>query len=50
MAAFVIPISTNIPPCRAFIGAPLHVHHEQDEWLYILGGEFVAEVGVSRAE
>jgi quercetin dioxygenase-like cupin family protein len=24
------------------------VHHEQDEWLYILGGEFVAEVGGQR--
>ena len=29
-------------------GAPLHVHHEQDEWLCILAGEFVAEVGGKR--
>jgi mannose-6-phosphate isomerase-like protein (cupin superfamily) len=27
------------------IGVPLHVHHEQDQWLHILAGEFVAEVG-----
>jgi cupin superfamily acireductone dioxygenase involved in methionine salvage len=24
------------------------VHHQQDEWLYILAGEFVAEVGGKR--
>jgi uncharacterized RmlC-like cupin family protein len=48
LAAFVIPVSPNDPPRRAYSGAPLHVHHEQDEWLYILGGEFVAEVGGTR--
>lgn len=26
-------------------GPHLHVHHEQDEWFYILSGEMVAEVG-----
>jgi mannose-6-phosphate isomerase-like protein (cupin superfamily) len=29
-------------------GAPLHLHHDNDEWLYILEGEFVAEVGGAR--
>lgn len=29
-------------------GAPLHVHQEVDEWLYILEGEVVAEVGGAR--
>jgi mannose-6-phosphate isomerase-like protein (cupin superfamily) len=29
----------------AYQGSPLHVHHENDEWLYILEGTFVAEVG-----
>ena len=48
LAAFVVPVSPHDPPRRAFSGAPLHVHHEQDEWLYILGGEFVAEVGGKR--
>jgi mannose-6-phosphate isomerase-like protein (cupin superfamily) len=48
LAAFVIPVSPHDPPRRPYSGAPLHVHHEQDEWLYILGGEFVAEVGGKR--
>jgi mannose-6-phosphate isomerase-like protein (cupin superfamily) len=48
LAAFVIPVSPHDPPRRPFSGAPLHLHHEQDEWLYILGGEFVAEVGGKR--
>jgi len=48
LAAFVIPVSPLTPPRSPFGGAPLHVHHEQDEWLYILGGEFVAEVGGQR--
>jgi mannose-6-phosphate isomerase-like protein (cupin superfamily) len=26
-------------------GPPLHVHHEQDEWWYILSGEFLIKVG-----
>jgi hypothetical protein len=29
-------------------GAPLHVHHGVDGWIYILGGEFAAEVGEER--
>jgi mannose-6-phosphate isomerase-like protein (cupin superfamily) len=41
LATYVFPIGEHHP----YTGAPLHVHHEQDEWLYILAGEFVAEVG-----
>jgi mannose-6-phosphate isomerase-like protein (cupin superfamily) len=44
LAAFVLPSEDHHP----YGGAPLHVHHEQDEWLYILAGEFVAEVGGQR--
>ena len=29
-------------------GPPRHLHHEQDEWFYILEGEFIIEVGVQR--
>jgi mannose-6-phosphate isomerase-like protein (cupin superfamily) len=32
----------------SYRGAPLHVHHAQDEWIYVLEGEFVAEVGRDR--
>jgi mannose-6-phosphate isomerase-like protein (cupin superfamily) len=44
LATFVFPAGDHHP----YRGAPLHVHHEQDEWLYILAGEFVAEVGGKR--
>jgi mannose-6-phosphate isomerase-like protein (cupin superfamily) len=44
LAIFVFPAGDHHP----YRGAPLHVHHEQDEWLYILAGEFVAEVGGER--
>jgi mannose-6-phosphate isomerase-like protein (cupin superfamily) len=44
LAAFVIPVAEH----EVYRGAPLHVHHEQDEWIYILAGEFVAEVGGKR--
>ena len=44
LAIFVFPAGDHHP----YRGAPLHVHHEQDEWLYILAGEFVAEVGGKR--
>jgi uncharacterized RmlC-like cupin family protein len=44
LAVFVVPTGTH----RPFSGAPLHVHHEQDEFLYILEGKFVAEVGGQR--
>jgi mannose-6-phosphate isomerase-like protein (cupin superfamily) len=27
---------------------PRHLHHEQDEWIYIVSGEFVFEVGEKR--
>jgi mannose-6-phosphate isomerase-like protein (cupin superfamily) len=26
-------------------GPPLHVHHREDEWYYVLAGEFIFEVG-----
>ena len=41
LAVFVFPSGEHHPNR----GAPLHVHHEQDEWIYIMTGEFVAEVG-----
>jgi mannose-6-phosphate isomerase-like protein (cupin superfamily) len=44
LAIFVFPSEDHHP----YRGAPLHVHHKQDEWLYILAGEFVAEVGGQR--
>jgi mannose-6-phosphate isomerase-like protein (cupin superfamily) len=44
LSVFVFPPEDHNP----YRGAPLHVHHEQDEWLYILAGEFVAEVGGRR--
>jgi mannose-6-phosphate isomerase-like protein (cupin superfamily) len=44
LAIFVFPAGDHHP----YRGAPLHVHHGQDEWLYILAGEFVAEVGGKR--
>lgn len=44
LASYVFPIGDHHP----YRGAPLHVHHQQDEWLYILAGEFVAEVGGER--
>ena len=44
LATYVFPIGEHHP----YSGAPLHVHHQQDEWLYILAGEFVAEVGGRR--
>ena len=44
LAIFLFPPGDHHP----YRGAPLHVHHEQDEWLYILAGEFVAEVGGRR--
>ena len=44
LAVFVFPSEDHHP----YRGAPLHVHHEQNEWLHILAGEFVAEVGGKR--
>ena len=44
LAIFVFPAGNH----RSYRGAPLHVHHEQDEWIYVLTGEFVAEVGGKR--
>jgi mannose-6-phosphate isomerase-like protein (cupin superfamily) len=31
-------------------GPPRHLHHEQDEWFYVLEGEYVSEVGEQRYE
>ena len=44
LAVFIFPPGEHHP----YHGAPLHVHHEQDEWIYVLEGEFVAEVGGER--
>jgi len=44
LAVFVFPPGEHHP----YRGAPLHVHHEQDEWIYVMTGEFVAEVGRER--
>ena len=44
LAVFVFPPGEHHP----YHGAPLHVHHEQDEWIYVLTGEFVGEVGGER--
>jgi mannose-6-phosphate isomerase-like protein (cupin superfamily) len=29
-------------------GPTLHIHHNQDEWFYIIKGEFIVQVGVDR--
>ena len=44
LAVFIFPPQDHYP----YRGAPLHVHHEQDELIYVLTGEFVAEVGGER--
>lgn len=44
LAVFIFPPGDHHP----YRGAPLHVHHEQDEWIYVMTGEFVAEVGGER--
>lgn len=44
LAIFVFPQGEH----HLYRGAPLHMHHEQDEWVYVLAGEFVAEVGGKR--
>jgi mannose-6-phosphate isomerase-like protein (cupin superfamily) len=31
-------------------GPARHLHHEQDEWFYVVGGEYVIEVGGERYE
>jgi mannose-6-phosphate isomerase-like protein (cupin superfamily) len=40
LAVYVFPAGEHHP----YRGAPLHLHHEQDELIYIMAGEFVAEV------
>jgi quercetin dioxygenase-like cupin family protein len=44
LAVFIFPPGEHHP----YRGAPLHVHHEQDEWIYVMTGEFVAEVSGER--
>lgn len=44
LAVFIFPPGEHHP----YRGAPLHVHHDQDEWIYVMTGEFVAEVGGER--
>ena len=44
LVSLVLPVQARTP----YRGAPLHVHHDVDEWIYILGGEFAAEVGEER--
>ena len=44
LAVFVFPPGNH----HSYRGAPLHVHHEQDEWIHVMTGEFVAEVGGDR--
>jgi quercetin dioxygenase-like cupin family protein len=31
-------------------GPPRHLHHDQDEWFYVLEGEFLFEIGTERSE
>lgn len=33
---------------RSWIGPPLHVHFEQDEWFYVLEGQFHFQIGDAR--
>lgn len=35
-------------PNMAKGGPPRHMHHDQDEWFYVLDGDFVMEVGDER--
>jgi len=44
LAVFIFPPGEHHP----YRGAPLHVHHGQDEWIYVMTGEFVAEVDGER--
>ena len=44
LAVFVVPVGNH----ATFRGVPVHLHHEQDEWIHILSGEFVAEVSGKR--
>jgi mannose-6-phosphate isomerase-like protein (cupin superfamily) len=31
-------------------GPPRHVHHNEDEWFYVLEGNYIAEIGAERFE
>jgi quercetin dioxygenase-like cupin family protein len=32
-------------PCVCTNSGPRHLHHDQDEWVYVVNGEFQFEVG-----
>ena len=34
--------------CSGLTGGPRHLHHDQDEWIYIIDGEFQFDVGDKR--
>jgi len=44
LAVYLFPTAEH----HVYSGAPLHVHHKQDEWIYVMAGEFVADVGGKR--
>jgi len=44
LSAFIVPVGDHEP----YRGAPLHLHHDQDEWIHVVAGEFVAEVAGKR--
>jgi mannose-6-phosphate isomerase-like protein (cupin superfamily) len=44
LAIYVFPAGEH----HAYAGAPLHVHHKQDEWIHVMEGDFVAEVAGNR--
>ena len=31
-------------------GPPRHVHHNEDEWFYVIEGNYIAEIGSTRVE
>lgn len=31
-------------------GPPRHLHHNEDEWFYVIEGEYIAEIGSERFE
>jgi mannose-6-phosphate isomerase-like protein (cupin superfamily) len=39
------PSTRTGPPGSVLRGVPLHVHHDQDEWWYILTGEYLFQIG-----
>jgi quercetin 2,3-dioxygenase len=31
-------------------GPPRHLHHNEDEWFYVIEGEYIAEIGSERVQ